>query len=467
MSLSFLEVKRADRNYEFFFGDLYGLMANAGNRVSEAIEKEYGIGKKILVACGTGNNGGDGFVAARLLSYSNDVTVCAVAGREGMKTQESLKAAGEYKGKVIGPHEAGKAIPAAEIIVDALLGSGIIGEPREPYAALIRSINLSGKPVVSVDVPSGLGSRTCMKPNLTVTFTEKKEGMNKENSGKIVAADIGIPKKAFDHNGPGDFAYYRLPGKESHKGMNGSVALVAGWTFHGSAIIASLGSIRSGSDLVRIYTSQGNRVILSTYSPDIIIRDAEDTEVLQELKKSDTVIIGSGLGRNQPLGNVISALNGFSGTVVLDAEGLDHISEIRKSCPGAGLILTPHRGEFQRISGKEPVEKNAVEYAKKYRSTLILKGVVDIVTDGKRTRYTEGGNPRMTMGGTGDLLAGITGAVSTRVDDPFNAACLASFINKRAGDLSFKRKSYWYTIEDMINEIPEVMKMSIGTSIIL
>ena len=290
--------------------------------------------------------------------------------------------------------------------------------------------------------------------------------MNRTNSGKIVRADIGIPDKAFTHNGPGDFAYYRLPGRESHKGMNGSVALVAGWTFYGSAIIAALGAIRSGSDLVRIYSRPENREILSSYSPDIIVRDAGSEETLEELQKSDTILIGSGIGRSQSLGNVIKSIKGFSGTIVLDAEGLDHTVEIRKACPSAGLLVTPHKGEFQRMAGKDPTERNAVEYARKARCTVLLKGVVDIVTDGKRTRYTEGGNPRMTMGGTGDLLAGIAAAVSARVDDPFNAACLASFINKRAGDLAFGKKAYWYTIEDMIGEIPEVMKMSIGTAIV-
>ena len=466
MSLSFLDVKRADRNYQFLYGDLYGLMANAGARVAETVEKEYGRNRKILVACGTGNNGGDGFVAAKVLSASNKVTVCAISGKDGMKTQESLKAAADYRGKVLPVSEANNAISGAEIIVDALLGSGIVGEPREPYSGMIRAINLSGKPVVAVDVPSGLGAKTHIRPHVTVTFTDAKEGMSRANSGKIVKADIGIPEKALTHNGPGDFAYYRLPGRESHKGMNGSVALVAGWTFYGSAIIAALGAIRSGSDLVRIYSRHENREILSSYSPGIIVRDAENDEALYELQKSDTILIGSGIGKNQALGNVIKAIKGFKGAIVLDAEGLDHVAEIRKSCPDAGLILTPHKGEFQRISGKEPTEKNAVEYAKKARCTVLLKGVVDIVTDGKRTRYTEGGNPRMTMGGTGDLLAGIAGAVSTRVDDPFNAACLSSFINKRSGDIAFGEKAYWYTIEDMIQTIPEVMKMSIGTAIV-
>ena len=466
MSLSFLDVKRADSNYQFFYGNLYHLMVNAGTRVANAVQKEYGKGKRIFVACGTGNNGGDGFVAARLLSASNEVVVCAVSGRDGMKTHESLKAAGYYKGKIIEVKEAKNAMENSEIIIDALLGSGIKGDPREPYSGLIRAINSSGKTVVSVDVPSGFGSGICVSPKMTVTFTDVKEGMDADNSGKIVTADIGIPEKVFSHNGPGDFAYYRLPGRDSHKGMNGSVSLVAGWTYYGSAVIGALGAIKAGSDLVRIYSGHENRSILSSYSPDIIVRDAEDSKVLQDLAKCDSVLIGSGLGRNQAISNVIRALDGYGGTIVLDAEGLDQLDELRKKCPSAGIILTPHKGEFIRISGKEPTEENAVKFAQENKCTVLLKGVVDIITDGTRRRYTEGGNPRMTMGGTGDLLAGITSAVSTRMEDPFLAACLGSFVNKRCGDLCFVEKAYWYTIEDMINAIPEVMKTSLGISMI-
>lgn len=464
MSLTFLDVKRADRNYEFFHGDLQRLMDNAGAGVAETIGKTYGTGRRILVFCGSGNNGGDGFVAARLLSGANDVTVCAVSGSGGMKTSESARAARDYKGPVIPVEEALAKLEESEIIVDALLGSGLRGEPREPYSGLIKAINSSGRDVVSVDVPSGIGSRTRIKPKMTVTFTGRKEGMTRANSGKIVVADIGIPEDVFSHNGPGDFVYYRLPGRESHKGMNGSVALVAGWSFHGSAIIAAMGAIRSGSDLVRIYSASRNREILSSYSPDIIVRDAEKSGVLEELKNSDTVLVGSGLGKDQNLGMVASALKGYGGTIILDAEALDEVSAFRKSAPSASMILTPHRGEFKRITGKEPTEKNAQDFAGRIGCTVLLKGPMDIVTDGSRVRYTEGGNPRMTMGGTGDLLAGITGAVAARADDAFHAACLGSFINKQAGDLAFRKKAYWYNVEDMIWEIPEVMKMSLGTA---
>lgn len=464
MVISFLDVKRADRNYQYFYEDLYTLMENAGASVRDAVEQEYGTGNRIVVVCGSGNNGGDGLVAARLLSRSNDVRVCVIGGKNRMKTAESRRASGMYAGRLISPDELFDEISKSNIVVDAILGSGLSGKPRPPVDEIIGIINRSGREVVSIDVPSGIGSGLSVKPSVTVTFTDIKTGMTSRNSGRIVVKDIGIPEKVFTHNGPGEFVYYRLPGKDSHKGMNGTVALVSGWTFYGSAVIASWGAINAGADLVRVYSTPANIQVLSSYGPDIIVRNAGEDGMLEEIAGSDCVLIGPGLGRGHDLESVSSAMKGFKGTIVLDAEGLFMLDSLKVSCPDSGFILTPHKGEFRKMSGREPDQKAAESYARKHGCTVILKGAVDVVTDGKRTRFTEGGNARMTMGGTGDLLAGITASVSTRVEDPFHAACIASFVNKRAGELAFREKSLWYSISDMAGMVPEAMKLSSGVA---
>lgn len=464
MVISFRDVKRVDRNYEYFFDDLYTLMLNAGTSVKDAVKEAFGSGSRIVVLCGSGNNGGDGFVAARLLSEENDVRLCAIRGKNNMKTAESRKAAGMYSGRLVTEAELQLEISKCDIVVDAIFGSGIRGKPREPYDEIIGMINESGKKIVSVDVPSGMNSGLAVKPDITVTFTDIKDGMTTENSGRIVVKDIGIPDKAFTHNGPGDFVYYRLPGKESHKGMNGTVALVAGWTFHGSAVIAARGAVKAGADLVRIYSGSRNAQILSSYCPDIIVRNLENSNVTDEIRGHDSILIGSGLGKDQDITPVISSIGGFEGKIVLDAEGLYELDALREACPDAGFILTPHSGEFRTISGMDPGRENAERFSGEHGVTVILKGTVDIITDGKRTRFTEGGNARMTMGGTGDLLAGIAASISTRVDDPFHAAGIASFVNKKSGELAFKQRSYWYDIADMIGAVPEAMKLAIGVA---
>lgn len=464
MVISFLDVKRADRNYEYFYGDLYALMQNAGRSVAEALEESYGKGKRILVLCGSGNNGGDGLVAASILSTGNDVSVCVIKGRESMKTPESRKAASSCRARMIEATAIEDAIRGSDIIVDAIFGSGITGRPRAPYDAIISGMNASGKKIVSVDVPSGLGSGLAVRPDVTATFTDVKEGMTSSNSGKIVVKDIGIPGKVFDHNGPGDFVYYRLPGAQSHKGMNGTVALVSGWTFYGSAVIAARGAVKSGADLVKVFSREPMLGVLSSHSPDIMVRNVQDEAARAEVPSHDAVIIGPGLGKSQDTSFIPQSMAGYSGTIILDAEGLELLQGLKRSSPAASFILTPHRGEFRRMAGKEPDQGNAEEFARNNGCTIVLKGHVDTITDGLRTKFTEGGNARMTMGGTGDLLAGITGSLVSRVDDPFNAACLATFVNKKAAEMAFRQKSYWYDINDMIAMVPEAMKLAIGVA---
>ena len=460
MVMSFLDVKRADRNYSYFYGDLYRLMLNAGNVVAKVTAEEFGNGRNILVICGRGNNGGDGLVAAASLLDLNNVAVHVIGGIENMRTPESRKAAKSYSGKVVEPDALPSEIKKADIIIDAMLGSGITGKPRDPYPQIVKSVNASRSKVVSVDVPTGMGWEVPVKPNLTVTFTDVKEGMTKKNSGKIVVRDIGIPEKTLNYNGPGNFVFYPLPEKDSHKGMNGTVGLVSGWTYYGSAVICAKGAVKSGADLVRVYTTPEKVPVISTYGPDIIVKSAVKNN-LAELRKNDAIVIGPGLGKDQDVDEVVASIKGYRGKLILDAEGLSFLGVLKKDCPRADFIITPHKGEFRNLAGEEPETEMAVKFAEKNKCTVILKGSVDTVTDGRRTRYTEGGNPRMTMGGTGDLLAGITASLSAKIHDPFEAACLSSFINKRAGEMAFKQKSYWYDINDMAEMLPDAMKLAL------
>ena len=198
------EFRRADINYESLFGDLYVLMNNAGASVSDFIGRTFGSNLKICVVCGKGNNGGDGLVAARELSKNNEVTVILVEGKSRMSSSIARKALRSYRGKVVGFDAIGPSLEDCDIVVDALLGTGISGSPKYPYDLAIKQINSCRKPVVSVDVPSGMGSDPAVAPSYTVTFTERKDGMTEANCGKIIVVDIGIPDQVFRFAGPGD-----------------------------------------------------------------------------------------------------------------------------------------------------------------------------------------------------------------------------------------------------------------------
>lgn len=462
--MDYLEAKRDDQNYKYIYGDLYVLMQNAGKSVAEFISSTLGSGKRILFVSGTGNNAGDGFVAAEILRKSNDVRILLIKPKEELKTGDARKAFESYRGEIVSLESLEEESAKADIIVDGIFGIGIKGDPRPPYDGVIDLVNKSGKTVVSIDVPSGIGTKRSIMPQFTVTFTDEKEGMTPENSGKIHIADIGIPDSLKTMAGPGDLVYYSIPEPDSHKGMNGTLAIVGGWTFHGSAVIAALGAEKIGTDLVRVYTTGSNYGIISSYDPSIIVRKANliSSRLYEEIRGNRAVLIGPGLGISPEAANAVKRIvNSTENPMVIDADALKILKDFRHIMDGKNIVITPHREEFRILSGKEPTEENVMEFSSEHGITTLLKGKVDFITDGKRVMYSRGGNARMTMGGTGDLLAGILAGFISRGTDPFRAAAMATFVNKRSAELSFNRKSYWYGISDMIDEIPNVMRRNI------
>lgn len=462
--MDYLEAKRDDLNYKYIYGDLYILMQNAGRAVAEFISSKLGSGKKILFISGTGNNAGDGFVAAEILRNENNVKVLLIKSKEEIKTRDAKKALESYNGEIVALDSLEVEIERADIIVDGIFGVGIQGEPRPPYDEVIYKINDSGKIIVSIDVPSGIGTKISVIPAYTVTFTDEKEGMSPENSGHIHISDIGIPDSLKTIAGPGDLVYYNLPDPDSHKGMNGTLAIVGGWTFYGSAVIAALGAEKVGIDLVRVYCTETNYGIISSYDPSIIVRKANlvSSRLYEEIRGHKAVLIGPGIGISAESANTVKrVINTTENPMVIDADALKVLKDFKHIMKGKKIVITPHKEEFRIISGLEPTEENVMEFSSEYGIITMLKGKVDFITDGKRIMYARGGNARMTMGGTGDLLAGILAAFVSRGIDPFRATAMAAFVNKRSAELAFNRNSYWYGLNDMIEEIPNVMKRNI------
>ncbi|MEM3675969.1 MAG: NAD(P)H-hydrate dehydratase [Thermoplasmataceae archaeon] len=455
--IDFLESRRIDINYQYFGGDPFSLMQKAGKSVADQIRKEYGSGIRVLAVCGTGNNAGDGIVAATNLSMECNVAVCLVKGSESLKTTESRRAFLQYRGNFIEFTRIKDEISTYDVIVDALLGYGMSGTPKGEVAEAIRIINESGKRVVSVDIPSGLGTELSVKPEMTITFFDVKKGMDSSNSGKIVVDNLGVGEEFLRKSGPGDFLYLKLPDPESHKGMNGRVAMVAGHTYYGSAVIAAFGSIRTGSDLVKVFTSAANVQKISSYDPQIIATVLNENS-LQQIENSDSALIGPGNGDADVL-EALKPLRRWPKTLVLDAEAISDFKAYRDLAPGSVIIATPHKGEFKRASGMDPSESAAREFAKKSGMIILLKGKQDIITDGVRTFVCDGGNARMSMGGTGDLLAGEVASIVNKTNDPLRAGSIAAFVNKRSGELAYTDKLFWYDVMDMIGKIPEVFRL--------
>src|SRR5213596_1923255 len=305
--ISPLEMRVLDRNAQYFGISTLDLMEAAGKAVAEVARSEFGaVGKRVLVLCGTGNNGGDGLVAARHLSKEARVTVLLARSPDQFDTKEAQTNFERLRDVQIlaGLDRSEEAIAEADLLIDALLGIGAEGSLREPFASLVRQVNGSGKPIVSVDVPSGFGTALMVRPTVTVALHDVKEGMTPDNGGRIRIVDIGIPSKVTTMIGPGEFLLYPVPRATSHKGENGRLLVIAGGPYTGAPALVGFGSLGIGIDLVHIATPASAATVVASYSPTFIVHPLvghrllrEDLRQIIELTpRVDAVAIGPGLG---------------------------------------------------------------------------------------------------------------------------------------------------------------------------
>jgi len=478
------EIQVLDRNSEYYGVSTSQLMENAGCGVADFVLKKLKPkGKNILFFCGIGNNGGDGFVAARLLSKQFKVTVFLVGLEKDIKTNISRENFDQLKNNDVTLHDVDdlsqidSIIVGSDVIVDAMLGIGLFGDLREPYSTIVTKIHsVSDKTILSVDVPTGFGTNTFVKPSYTITFHDEKEGMSPENSGEIEIVDIGIPKEALAYVGPGELSvFYPRSVTSSHKGDNGSVLVIGGGPFVGAPALTGMASLRTGADLVFIATPTRSWETIAHFSPNLIVRDLH-TDVLtpggvpairEMLARCSAVVVGPGLGTaketEEAVIKIIKLLKEEDKPLVIDADAIRPAGENPGLLRGSKIVITPHEAEFYKLTGvalsDEPDERvNKVkQWAHNLGVTILLKSSVDIICDGENTKLNTIHNPGMTVGGTGDVLSGVIGALLSKGVTPFNAARMGAFVNGEAGNRAFEKKSYGMLATDMIDEIPYVL----------
>src|SRR2546428_2914595 len=274
-----------DRNAEYFGVSILNLMEAAGQGIAELARWEFSIqGKRVVVACGTGNNGGDGLVAARDLKNEAHVTVLLAKPAKDLATPQAranFEKLGAGVEVVVGPAESGRRFREADLIVDALLGIGVHGEIREPYATLIREMNASGKPILSVDVPSGFEATPTVRATVTAALIDVKEGMNEATAGKVRVVDIGFPRDVMEHVGPGEFLYYPVPRPDSHKGQNGRLLVVRGGPFTRAPSLVGPPADPIGGRGVPAAPPAIAIVTVATYSPHLIVHPLPGARVLK------------------------------------------------------------------------------------------------------------------------------------------------------------------------------------------
>ena len=470
------EMRVLDRNAEFFGVSIQDLMENAGQAIAKRVlDKLDGHGKKILIVCGTGNNGGDGLTAARHLKDDATVTVVLSRSIDELSTKEAIEAHKRVKGKVKiieKPANLKDMLAESDIVVDGLLGIGVHGEIKEPYKSIIEDLNSSGKPILSIDVPSGLGVNIAVKPTVTVALHDVKSGMLPENSGDITVSDIGIPKEITERVGPGEFLYYPRKRKESHKGDNGRLLIVGGGPFTGAPAFVGLAAYRIGVDVVHIATPTIAFQVVASFSPNFIVHQlagsrllrADVSQIKELVSGMDAIVIGPGLGNADPtLEAVRELITTVSMPIAIDADAITAVSKDLNCLVNKKGVITPHAREFETLSGEklpsDIAQKTEIvkSFAKRIGFTVLLKGPTDVISDGNEVRYNVTHNSAMTVGGTGDALVGLVGGLLAKHVRPFEAARLAAFVNGYAGNLAFKEKSYGMMTSDLIEKIPSVL----------
>lgn len=479
--ISEAEIKVLDTNSEYFGVPAAQLMENAGKGTAEYIRQIIkDTQKNILVLCGTGNNGGDGFVAARYLTQ--DYKVSVLLADPTIKTEiarRNLQKLQTYDAKIYHSlHDLNQLLADNNILVDALLGIGLRGELKDPYVTMVKQINeTNNKIIFSVDLPTGFGSHQFIHPQHTITFHDMKEKMNKQNCGTIHIVDIGIPQEALTYVGPGELAvYYPRPAKKSHKGDNGIVLIIGGGPYIGAPTLSGLAALRSGADLVYIATPQRSWESVAGFSPNFIVTDLHDKMLTMDdipiitplLGKCTAVVLGPGLGSAQEteatIIPLVQQILAEKKPLVLDADALKPLANNLSLLKDTRTVVTPHVGEFKKLTGIDLSQDldsritTVQTWAEKLGLTIFLKGYIDILSNGYAVKQNKIHNEAMTVGGTGDVLAGILGTLLSKGVNPFDAARAAAFLNGEAGNEAFKKKSYGLLATDIIDEIPTVLK---------
>jgi len=430
-----VEFQILDINADYYGVDFFELMTNAGAQVAKYIcdNIEHTIPVKFI--CGHGNNGGDGFVAAGILKDEGfDVEVYYV---KEPKTETSKRALSNYNGNIKKITKISDFGEKSVIIVDCLLGSGIIGQPRSPYKEIIGKVN-QFENVISVDVPSGFGTPISVKPSQTITFHDKKTGMSQNNCGEIIIVDIGFSSDIDELTGPGELLLFPKFDSKKHKGQNGKVAVIGGGEYSGAPALAAIGAYRSGVDLVHVFVPEVSYEQVSSFAPELIVHKLEGNRINKGFLLSivedefDSIVIGPGMGKHEDSIEAVQFILDNFENVVIDADAID-IYNFRKN----NILLTPHLGELKRLK-VENDRLGLMAFTRSNNVSLLLKGEKDFITDGNYFKINTTGHPRMAVGGTGDLLSGLCGGLMGRGLSPFEAGRLGAYVLGRAGEFCYE-----------------------------
>lgn len=463
----------------------YELMKRAGQRVFQCIQARWPEARSATVCCGPGNNGGDGWVVARLALAAGWQVQVLVARSPDALNGAAKQAHLDYIKHPLATSAfewAGQDMQG-KVVVDALLGTGLTDAVAEPMSSMIERINQCPSPVVAVDLPSGLLADTgcamgsVVEADLTVTFIGLKRGLFTGKAGRyvgsLVFADLQLPDAVYASEDPdAELISFerleralpqRLP--DHHKGDSGRVLVVGGDNgMVGAPILAGLAALQTGAGWVELMGREALVNAAMAASPALMAQCADDVPALsQKVRAADVVALGPGLGLSDWSEALYATTLSEAKRLVLDADGLNWLA--KSPSARSEWILTPHPGEAARllgtdVAGVENDRFNAARYlAKAHRAVVVLKGHGTLVADPEgRVSVCDRGTPAMASAGMGDALTGVVASLWAQGMGAFDAAQYGVLIHAAAGEQAAQGKRQ-IVAPQLIDSISQVMSL--------
>lgn len=462
----------------------FDLMTAAGRAAATIIRERFGerAAQGVTVFAGPGNNGGDGYVvAAELAATGIPVQVRSVGDPKSDDARRARSETPRSIAVMTATVDPPSTDPARGLVVDALLGTGASGAPRDAIADAIGSINAMrarGAGVVALDMPSGVDATSGAVPgpfvraDLTIAFGTVKRGLlrNRDAAGAIVLADIGLGVAADSAESLAlvDWAAVSraVPAisANANKGTRKRLLIVGGsHGMAGAAILAARGALRSGIGMVRLCVAPESIVAVQAAEPTALTTPwpADHAALQAQLGWAHAVLLGPGLGLGSQSRELAKrVLASWPGPIVVDADALtafegnpESLGELLKGRPA---VITPHAVEAQRLAGVDAADIDSGRFdaaprlASRVRATVLLKGVPTVVSDGRRTVVVAAGTPVLATGGSGDILGGIVATLLAQTSDPLEAAGAGAFVHGRAAELAGAGRVRGVALDDVV-----------------
>ncbi len=477
------------------------LMQDAGTAAAKVLKANWPEAKRIIIMAGSGNNAGDGWVLASLLHADGfDVFVIALKAPDQLQGDAARAAQMAQQAGCVwyqwgeGDQRLLENLNNADVIVDALLGTGIKGQLREGYLAAITAINHSQRPVLALDIPSGLYADTgviadiCVDSDITITFVAYKRGQmtldGPDYCGHLVLADLGLSEypDLFEQPLPGSqvtllnrqqvLASWPARRSNSHKKTYGHVVVIAGNVgMAGAGLLAARAALKSGAGLVTLVTHRQHAASLHSANPELMIIGIDQAESVADalFESADSVVIGPGLGQGrwsewcwQMLEQFLSQRK-TSLPVVVDADGLFYLS--KHPLKNGKRVLTPHPGEAGQLLAvsNQQIQQDrfasADQLAQRYQAIVVLKGNGSVIASPDQSLALSAyGNPGMATAGMGDVLAGICGsALAQQSFEAFEQVCHAVMLHGLAGNAAAGNSQASLIAGDVINALGKIL----------